>query len=182
MGEQRAEWIQEGECLCRSDFHHEDTCTEVPGKNKSICFWYLQTTWRLNDNDRIDRWALWQVLNLYGVGCKLIKAIQSIGVGTKVAEKVEGTMYSSFEMKMGLKPWCVTSPWLFSIFTGGVLRETLAMTSGKEIPLNYESKNWEIAALLFTDDAVLLSERKEQIQKLPSLILYSKERSEGECR
>lgn len=56
-----------------------------------------------------------------------------------------------FELKMGLKHGCVMLPW-----SRGML-------------LNSAGRNWES---LFADNAMLLAENKEQLQKVVSSVLH----------
>lgn len=65
-------------------------------------------------------------------------------------------MNKSFLSKMGLKHECVLSTWQLSILIVWVLHETKTMALGRKISLSYESRNWEMSALLFADDALLL--------------------------
>ncbi len=57
--------------------------------------------------DRVDWLALWDVLKIYGVGGKLLS----------------GEIIEHFEIKVGLRQGCVRSPWLFNIYTDGVMRK-----------------------------------------------------------
>lgn len=45
-----------------------------------------------------------------------------------------------------------------------MLCKTKARTFVKEISLNYEGRNWEVCAVLFANDAVLLDESEERLQ------------------
>lgn len=62
-------------------------------------------------------------------------------------------------------------PWLFNIFTDGVLHETKARTLSEGISLNFEDKHWETSAPVFANDTVLLHEN-EHLKKLLSLMPY----------
>lgn len=58
------------------------------------------------------------------------------------------------------------SPWLFAIFMDGVIREMKVRTMGKGVALNVQARQRETSLLLFTDDAVLLDQSEEQLQRL----------------
>lgn len=70
----------------------------------------------------MDRSVLWQVLGIYGAGGKLIIPGQSF-YETTAAERVNGVLNSSSEMKMGLKPGCVMSLWLFNMSKNRVMKD-----------------------------------------------------------
>ena len=116
--------------------------------------------------DRVDRNALWQVLRVYGVGGRLLKAVQSLYEGATAVVRANGVMSGSFELKMGLKQGCVMSPWLFNIFMDGVLREMKARTLGRGVALNLEGRQWKLSSVLFADDAVLVAESEEDLGRL----------------
>ena len=57
---------------------------------------------------------MWQMLRVYGVGGKLLKAVQSkacVLVGNDVSEW--------FPVNVGLRQGCVMSPWLFDVYVYG---------------------------------------------------------------
>ncbi len=73
--------------------------------------------------DRVDRLALWDVLKIYGVGGKLLRAVKSFYEESSACVKISGETSECFEIKVGLRQWCVMSPWLFNIYMDGVMRE-----------------------------------------------------------
>ncbi len=73
--------------------------------------------------DRVDWLPLRDVLNIYGVGGKLLSAIQSFYEESSRCVKISGETSEHFEIKVGLRQGCVMSPWLFNIYMDGVMIE-----------------------------------------------------------
>ncbi len=59
--------------------------------------------------DRVDWPALWDVLKIYGVGGKLLRAVNSFYEETSVCVKIGGETREHFEIKVGLRQGCVMS-------------------------------------------------------------------------
>ena len=70
--------------------------------------------------DAIDRRGMWQMLRVYGVGGKLLKAVQSVWVGNDVSEWF---------------PVNVMSPCLFNVYMDDVVREMNVRFLGKGLRL-----------------------------------------------
>ena len=81
--------------------------------------------------DRVDREAMWDVLQLYGVGGKLLRAVKSFYIGSKACVRVGSELSEWFPVKVGLRQGCVMSPWLFNLYTDGVAREVNARVLGR---------------------------------------------------
>ena len=72
---------------------------------------------------RVDRDAMWNVLRLYGIGGRLLRGVRSLYVGSKACVRVENEVSEWFPVRVGLRQRCVMSPWLFSLYIDGVVRE-----------------------------------------------------------
>ena len=72
---------------------------------------------------RVDRDAMWNVLQSYGIGCRLLRGVKSLYVGSKVCVRVGNGVSEWFPVKVGLKQCCVMLPWLCNLYTDGVVRE-----------------------------------------------------------
>ena len=73
---------------------------------------------------------MWQILRVYGVGGKLLKAVQSFYVDSSAC--VVGNDVSEwFPVNVGLRQGCVMSRWLFNIYMDGVVREVNVRVLGK---------------------------------------------------
>ena len=85
--------------------------------------------------DTIDRHGMWQMLRVYGVGGKLLKTVQSFYVNSRAYVRVGNDVSEWFPVKVGLRHGCVMSPWLFNVYTDGVVREVNVMVLGKGLEL-----------------------------------------------
>ena len=76
--------------------------------------------------DTIDRHGMWQMLKVYGVGRKLLKAVQSFYLDSMACVRV-GNDVSDVGLRLG----SVMSPWLFNVHMDGVVLEVNARVLGK---------------------------------------------------
>ena len=60
--------------------------------------------------DTIDRYGMWQMLRVYGVGRKLLKAVQSFYVDSRACVCVGNDVSQWFPVNVGLRQGCVMSP------------------------------------------------------------------------
>ena len=88
------------------------------GKDVFLAFMDLEKTY-----DAIDRDGVWQMLRVYGVGGKLMKAMQSFYVDSRVCMRVGNDVSEWFPVNVGSRQGCVISPWLFTVYMDGVVRE-----------------------------------------------------------
>ena len=88
------------------------------GKNLFSAFMDLEKAY-----DTIDRLGMWQMLRVYGVGGKLLKAVQSFYVDSSACERVGNDVSEWFPVNVGSRQGCVMSPWLFNVYMDGVVRE-----------------------------------------------------------
>ena len=68
----------------------------------------------------IDREVMWQMLRMYGVGGKLLKAVQSLYVDSRTCVRVGMDVSEWFPVNVGLRQGCVMSPWLFNVHMDGI--------------------------------------------------------------
>ena len=81
--------------------------------------------------DTIDRHGMWQMLRVYGVGGKLLKAVQSFYEDSWACVRVGNDVSKWFPVNVGLRQGCVMSPWLFNVYMNGVVREVNVRVLGK---------------------------------------------------
>ena len=111
--------------------------------------------------------ALWQLLRLYGLGGKLLKAMQSFYINSKACVKIGNEVSEWFSVNVVVRQVCVMSPWLFNLYINGVVREVQARTLGKEAQLVGDSdEKWEVSQLLFADNIVLVVDSKMKLNRL----------------
>ena len=54
---------------------------------------------------------------------KLLSGIKSIYVGKSACVRVKGSESELFKIDSGVKHGCIMSPWLFSVYMDGVMKE-----------------------------------------------------------
>ena len=107
----------------------------------------------------INRHGIWQMLRVYGVGGKLLKAVQSFYIDSRACVRVENDVSEWFPDNIGLRMGCVLSPWLFNLYMDSVFREANIRVLGKGLELlSANGGRFEINQLLFTDDTALLAD------------------------
>ena len=119
--------------------------------------------------DTIDRHGMWQMLRVYGVGGKLLKAVQSFYVYSRACVLVGNDVSEWFPVNVGLRQGCVMSPWLFNIYMDGVVREVnvRVLVKGLEL-LSADGGRFEINRLLFADDTALVADSEDKLCRLVS--------------
>ena len=112
---------------------------------------------------------MWKMLRIYGVGGRLLRAVQSMYAGSKACVRVGSEMSEWFSVRVGLRQGCVMSPWLFNLYIDGVVREVNARVFGRGLKLIDNDKNeWELNQLLFADDTVVVADSEEKLCQLVS--------------
>ena len=64
---------------------------------------------------------MWQILRVYGVGGKLLKAVQSFYIDSRACVLVGNYVSERFPVNVVLRQGCVMSPWLFNVYMDGVV-------------------------------------------------------------
>ena len=85
--------------------------------------------------DPIDQQGIWQMLRVYGVAGKLLKAVQSFYINSSVYVRERNNVSEWFLVNIGLRQGCVMSPWLFNVYTDGVVQEVKVRVIGKGLEL-----------------------------------------------
>ena len=139
-------------------------CEKVMAKGKEV-FWAFMDLEKAYD--RVDREAMWQVLRLYGIGGKLLGAVQSFYMESRACVRVGCEVSNWFPVKVGLRQGCVMSPWLFNVYMDGVVREVKARTYGKGVQMVGENgERLQVSQLLFADDTALVADSEEDLRRL----------------
>ena len=121
--------------------------------------------------DTIDRHGMWQMLRVYGVGKKLLKAVQSFYVDSRTCVRVGNDVSEWFTVNVGLRQGCVMSSWLFNVYMDGVVQEVNVRVLGKGLELlSANGGRFEINQLLFADDTAVVADSEEKLCRL-----YAKE-------
>ena len=135
-------------------------CEEKYLANWKNVFWVFTDLEEVYDT--IDHHGKWQMQRVYGVGGKLLKAVQSrecVRMGNDVSEW--------FLVNVGLRQGCAMSQWLFNVYMDGVVREVNVTVLGKGLELlSANDGRFEINQLLFGDDAALVADSEEKLCRL----------------
>ena len=108
----------------------------------------------------IDRHGMWQMLRVYGVGGKLLKAVQSFYVDSRACVRVGMDVSEWFPVNVGLRQDCVMSPLLRNVYMDGVVREVNARVFGKGLELlSVNAGRFKINQLLFADATAVMERR-----------------------
>ena len=70
----------------------------------------------------VCRDRLWQVLECYGIRAGLMRAIQSMYLGSRACVRASGKMSGWFPLTQGVRQGCVMLPWLFNVLINGIMR------------------------------------------------------------
>ncbi len=113
-----------------------------------------------------DRVALRSVLKIYGVGGQLLKGTQAFYREANICVRVEGECSESFAVEVEVRQGCVVSPWLFNILMDGCMREMKTKVGSTDGQLSLNGEDWSVVISLFADVTVLLTESKEELQRV----------------
>ena len=97
-------------------FAVRQVCEKFLANGKDV-FWAFMDMEKAYDT--IDRHGMWQMLRVYGVGRKLLKAVQSFYVDSRACVRVGNDVSESFPVTVGLRQGCVKSSWLFNVYMDG---------------------------------------------------------------
>ena len=112
---------------------------------------------------------MWQMLSVYGVGGKLLKAVQSFYVDSRACVRVGNDVSEWFAVNRGLRQGCVMSPWLFNIYMDCAVRQVNARVLGKRLELlSANGGRFKINHLLFADNTALVVDSEEKLCRLAS--------------
>ena len=65
---------------------------------------------------------MWQMLRVYGVGGKLLKAVKSFYIVSRACVRVQNDVSEWLPVIVGLRQGCVMCPFLFMVYIDGVVR------------------------------------------------------------
>ena len=120
--------------------------------------------------DTVSREALWAILRKIGIQENIIKVIEKLYKNTMADFTLGNIKVKGVKSTRGLRQGCTMSPLLFSIFLEE-LNQRIKKT-GLGIKINEDI----LSLLLFADDAIIVAENLEDLQKmLQEVDRYSKE-------
>ena len=92
--------FMEGKGCVDQVFAVRQVCEKYLAKGKDVFFAFMDLE---KAYDRVDRKAMWDVLRLYGVGGKLLRAVQSFYVNSRACVRVGSEVSDWFPVKVGLR-------------------------------------------------------------------------------
>ena len=107
---------------------------------------------------------MWAVLEDYGVKGSLLGTIKAFYKNSRACVRVCRKKTDFFGVGVGLRQGCVMSPWLFNVFIDSVVKGM--NRGGKGAVMVGPEGRWEVSVLLFDDDAVLVSDKRENLECL----------------
>ena len=112
---------------------------------------------------------MWQMLRVYRVGGKLLKAKQGFCIDNTACVRVGNDVSEWFPVNVGSRPGCAMPPWLFNVYIDGVVREVNVRVLGKGLEfLSANGGRFEINQLLFADDTALVAGSETKLCRLVS--------------
>ncbi len=81
-----------------------------------------------------------------------MRAIKSFYEEASAYVRISRQTSEHFEIKVGLRQGCVMSPWLFSIYMDGVMREMKGKVGEVGVRMYSEGRKWVLNSILFADD------------------------------
>ena len=118
IGEEQCGFRQGRGCMGQV-FAVRQVCEKYLANGKDV-FWACKDSEKAYDT--IDCHGMWQMLRVYGVGGKLLKAVQSFYVDSRVCVWVGNDVSEWFPVNVGLRQGCVMSPWLFNVYMDGMVQ------------------------------------------------------------
>ena len=112
---------------------------------------------------KVSRDRLCQVLESYGIQGGLLRAIQSMYLGSQACVRTSGKVSGWFPITQGVRQGCVMLPWLFNVFMDGIMRETMEKLQG-----GVQLTTTNVQLILSADDIVMvtnLGEMKKVMDK-----------------
>ncbi len=80
--------------------------------------------------------------------------------------KMNGELSDSFDIGVGVRQGCVMSPWLFSVFMDGCMREMKVKVENIGARLKLYECDWTVVVSLFADNTVLLADSERKLQEV----------------
>jgi hypothetical protein len=111
--------------------------------------------------DNLQRQISFNILKSRHIPDTLFKEIVNIYTQNKIMIKFNNKLSKPKEINKGIRQGCPLSPTLFNIY----LDELITKWQKRGITGIKLSKNWQLSALLFADDQVIIAETEDNLQK-----------------
>jgi hypothetical protein len=129
-------------------------------KEVFVAFMYSENTY-----DRVDRVAISGVLRLYGVGGRILSAINGMHEESMACVIIGRKLVRKTKVDVGLRHGYVMSPCLLNIFIHGVVGAVDARVMDRGAALMFDSGGeWQLNQILCEDDTTLVGDEECKLQ------------------
>ncbi len=96
----------------------------------------------------------------------MLRGIRSFYENSSASVRVNRELSESFNVEVGVRQGCIMSPWLFSIYMEGRIREMKLGVQDLGARLNVRGVEQPLVTGLYADDTVLLTESEGTLQRM----------------
>jgi len=134
--------------------------------------------------DKVNQELLWLILERRGVPPKMVALIRAIHENSMARVKLDGELSDPFQLSCGLKQGSMLSPLLFNIFSGAMIEAINDRVKGLGMKFLFRrggevfditniksGEVFHIWNILFADDAELLADSPENLQRLVDIFV-----------
>jgi hypothetical protein len=122
--------------------------------------------------DSINRGALWQILEHYGIPQKMITMMKALYENTKCTEQVNGLQSDSFDVNTGVRQGAIASPVLFNFAIDWVMKKAVAKCHLDNRKIGISLGDREITDLDYADDIALLADNANDLQYFVDQVVF----------
>ena len=119
--------------------------------------------------DSINRGALWQILEQYGLPSKLISMFKAVYDNTRCTIRVNGKGSADFSVDTGVRQGAIASPVLFNFAIDWVLRQAIA-SCGRKVGISLGGR--QITDLDYADDISPFADNEADLQFFVDQIVF----------
>ena len=122
--------------------------------------------------DSVNRGALWQISEQYGLPSKLISMLKALYNNTRCAVRVNGKDSADFSVDTGVRQGAIASTVLFNFAIDWVMRQAVASCakSGKKVGISVGGR--QITDLDYADDLALFADNAADLQFFVDQIVF----------
>ena len=137
--------------------------------------------------DKVDRGLCWTVLLRIGIPLVLVNLIRALHDGAQARVRMDGELSDAFALERGLKQGSIFAPLLFNLFFAAIIfafrdrcealgvklrfrRDGNIFDLSKQLKAMTLVEFFTIIELLFADDAELIAESEEELQRLVTIL------------
>ena len=113
--------------------------------------------------------GLWYKMRKMGVEGKMLRVLQSMYQKVESAVVTEEGRTGWFRNTRGVKQGGVLSPWLYSVYINGVVKEMKRTGLGVRVEAGKVGEEW-VGCWLYADDIVLICENEEEAQRMVQVV------------